>query len=76
MISGRWWHGQFFFFFGLGLSLGAKLVSTNDRSFIFLNNIPAFPSGGEKTNCPAFCTNRLEVLGMTVDVFAQQESKI
>ena len=37
------------FFYGLGLSLGAKLVSTDGSlSHIFFNNIQAFPSGGEK----------------------------
>ena len=64
------WPG--FCFSGLGLSLGAKFVSTNDRpsnsSIIFR----LFPSGGKKKNCAAFrrgkkkncaafCMNRLEV---------------
>ena len=38
---------------GLGLSLEAKLVSTNGR---------LFPSGDEKNYCAAFCTIRLDVL--------------
>ena len=38
-----------FSFNGLGLSIGAKLVQTNDRqAFIFFNNIQAFSQRGRK----------------------------
>ena len=50
-----------FFFTGLGLSLGAKLVSTNDRSSMFSIIFRLFPSGGVKKNCAALCTVRLDV---------------
>ena len=41
-----------------------ETCTNNDRgAFICFNNIfRLFPSGGRKTNCAAFCTNRLEVL--------------
>ena len=38
----------------LGLSLEAKLVSTNDRPSIFSILVGLFPSGGEKQNAPHF----------------------
>ena len=47
MISGRGWHGQLFFD-GLGLSLGAKVVSTNRKAFNVLNKILAFSEQGRK----------------------------
>ena len=48
---------------GVGLSLGAKLVSTNERPLIFsILLLRLFPSGGEKQNCAAFCTIWLNVL--------------
>ena len=72
MTNGRGRHGQFFFN-GVGLSLGAKLVSTNDRPSYSLKIYRPFPSGGEQINCAAFCVNRLEVLqGMPVEFFAQK----
>ena len=37
-----------FFKIGLGLSLGAKLVSTNDRPSMFSVIFRIFPGGGEK----------------------------
>ena len=43
-----------FFFNGLGLPLGAKLVSTNDRLSIFFNIFRFFPTGGEKLAAPHF----------------------
>ena len=56
-----------------GLSLGADLVSTNDRLSIFSILFRLFPSGGEKTNCAAFCTVRIDVLQrMLVEIFAQK----
>ena len=57
----RGWHGQFFFN-GLGLSLGEKLVSTNGRLSYSSIIFRLFQSGCEKKNCAVFCTNRLEVL--------------
>ena len=36
---------------GLGLSLGAKLVSTNDRPSLFSKIFRLCPSGGEKKYC-------------------------
>ena len=52
---------------GLGLSLGAKLVSTNDRPSIFFSSTQFFYKRGRKKNCAAFCTIRLDVLrGMSV----------
>ena len=62
-----------FFFNGLGLSLGAKLVSTNGRPSYSSIIFRLFPSEGEKKNGVAFCTNRLEVLqGMSVEFFAKE----
>ena len=62
-------HGKFFFH-GFGLSLGANLVSTNDRPSFFSIIFRRFPSAINK-KCAAFGTNRLEVLlqGMSVDFF-------
>ena len=45
-----------FFFNDLGLSLGARLVSTNDRPSYSSIILRLFPSGGEKKKCAAFCT--------------------
>ena len=60
------------FFNGLRLSLGAKLVSTNDRPSIFSIIFRLFPSGDGKS-CAAFCTFRLGVLqGMSVEIYAQK----
>ena len=57
----------------LGLSLGAKLVSTYDRTSFFSITHRLFPSGGEKINCAAFCTARLDLLqGMSVELIAQK----
>ena len=61
------------FFVGFRLSLGAKLVSTNDRPSIFIIILRLFPSGGQKQNCAAFRTIRVNVLhGMFVDFFEQK----
>ena len=49
-----------FFLTALGLSLGAKLVSTNDSPSIFLTICSLFSCGGKKINCAAFCTIRLD----------------
>ena len=54
--------GQFFFNGALGLSLGAKLVSTYDRPSYSSIIFRLFPGGDEKKKCAAFSTNRLEVL--------------
>ena len=71
MTSGGGWRGQFFCN-GLGLSLGAQLVSTNDRPSIFSKIFGLFASGGEE-KCAAFCTIRLDVLqGMPVEISAQK----
>ena len=48
-----------FYFNGLGLSLEAKLETTNDRPLYSSKIFRLFPSGGEKKKCTAFCTNRL-----------------
>ena len=62
-----------FVFNGLGLSLGANLVSTNDRRLLFSMLSRLFPTGGVTTNnCAIFCTIRLDVLqGMPEEIFAQ-----
>ena len=62
---------------GLGLHLGAKLVSTNDRPSTFSIYPGFFSSVGKKTNCAAcFCTIWLDVLqGMSVEN-SRKESKI
>ena len=66
-----WWHDQFFFN-GLGPSLGAKLVSANDRPSKVLILFRLFHAGA-KTKPTHFCTNRLEVLrGISVGIFAQK----
>ena len=52
MTSGRECQGHFFFN-GLGQSLGAKLVSTNDRPYSS-TVFRLFPSGGEKQIAPHF----------------------
>ena len=61
----------------LGLSLGAKLVSTIDRPPIFSIIFRLFPRGGLKKKCTAFCTIRLDVLqGMSVESFAQKNEDL
>ena len=77
LTSGKGWrHGQFFSrVSGCLLSLGAALVSTNDRPSIFSIIFRFLPSGGNKIKCAAFCTNRfggleVKLQGMSVDVFA------
>ena len=63
------------FYNGLGLSLGAKLASTNERSSFFNNIFRLFPNG-EKNDCAACCTIRLEVLRIrSVDFFYQKTPK-
>ena len=58
---------------GVGLSLGAKLVSTNGRPSIFSIIFRLCPTGGEKQNCAAYCTIPLDVLqGMSVNFFPQK----
>ena len=62
---------------GLGLSLGAKLVSTNDRPSYPSVILRLFPTGGEEKNCAAFCANRLEVLKACMSyMFSRKKSKI
>ena len=62
-----------FFLNGLGLSLGAKLASTNDRPSIFSIIFRIFSQRGRSINCAAFRTIRLDVLqGMSVEKFAQK----
>ena len=51
-----------FIFNGLGLPLGEKLVSTNDRLSNVSKMFRPFQSGGEHKQCASFCTTRLEVL--------------
>ena len=53
MTNVRGSHGRFFFH-GLGLSLGAKLVSTNDRPSYSSMIFRLFPSGAEKKNAQHF----------------------
>ena len=61
-----------YFFNGLRLSLGSKLVSTNNsRSSYPSKTSRPFPSGGEKKDRAAFCTNRLKVLqGVSLYIFS------
>ena len=42
------------FFNGLGLSLGVKVLSTNDRPSFFSIIVRLFPSGGENKIAPHF----------------------
>ena len=61
---------------GLGLSQGAKLVSTNDRYLTFSIIFRLVPRGDEK-KCAAFCTIRLDVLqGRSVEIFAQKNENL
>ena len=63
----------FFFFNGLGLSLGAKLASTNDRPSYSSIIFRPFPSGGERKtkNAPHLARTgwRCELQGMSVENF-------
>ena len=62
-----------FFFYDFGSSLGAKLVSTNDRPSIFSVIFRLFASGGDKTKMRRIL--REPVGGMSVD-FSRKKSKI
>ena len=58
--------------YGLGLSLGAKLISATDRPSMFSIMFKLSPSGSENTKCAALCTIRLDVLqGMSVEIVAR-----
>ena len=51
-----------FFFTDLGLSLGAKLVPTNDRPSFISIICRHFASGGENKYCAEVCPIRLDKL--------------
>ena len=62
-------------YIGFGLSLGAKLVSTNDRPSTCSTIFSFFFPAGAKTDCAAFCTIHWNVLqGIPVE-FSRQNSR-
>ena len=61
---------------GLGLSAGAKLVSTSDRPSIIPMISRHFSQRRREINCATYCTIRLDVLqGMSVGTFAPKNRR-